>query len=75
LSKWALENMGDEKFDLFFSLAWACWTIRNKVVLGNENPNAAVLIDGFIRLVRDYEVYSKKVFHTSVQTSMGSFEK
>ena len=67
--------MGAVKLGLFLSLAWACWTIRNKAALRNENPNAIAFIDGFIRLVRDYIVYSKRVFNTSVQMSTGSFEQ
>jgi len=66
LSKWVLEKMGTEKLGLFLSLAWACWTIRNKVILGNKSPNAKILTYGFTRLVREYKAYSKKVFHTSV---------
>jgi len=67
--------MGAEKLGLFLSLAWEFWTIRNKVVPENEHPNATILTYGSTRLVRDYKAYSKKVFHTSVQMSTGSFKK
>jgi len=75
LSKWVLEKIRAENVGLFLSLAWACWTMRNKVVLGNELPNPKILTDSFTRLVREYKAYSKKVFHASVQMSTRSFEK
>ena len=61
LSKWKVDDMGVVKLGLFLSLAWAFWTIKNKVILGSGNPSATVLVDSFTRLVKDYKVYFRKV--------------
>jgi len=40
---------------------WALWTFRNKAVVGAEELVVDILVERFLRLLRDHRTYAKKV--------------
>uniref|UniRef100_A0A7C9EA03 RNase H type-1 domain-containing protein n=1 Tax=Opuntia streptacantha TaxID=393608 RepID=A0A7C9EA03_OPUST len=60
---------------LFLSMMWALWMYRNKVVVGGEEPVVDIIVEGFLRLLRDYRLYTKEVHAPSPLPSTFSFEK
>uniref|UniRef100_A0A7C9CUA9 RNase H type-1 domain-containing protein n=1 Tax=Opuntia streptacantha TaxID=393608 RepID=A0A7C9CUA9_OPUST len=65
---------GWEKLTVFLAMAWACWVSRNKRIMANEDPNMELLVTGFLKLLTDYQVYSRKISFSPHQSATHSFD-
>lgn len=60
--EWLWSHATQDERDSALSLMWAAWFVRNKQVMTSESVDAVAITIGFSNLIRDYEMYARKVY-------------
>jgi len=63
--KWVFEKVGLEKIGKFICITWAIWTWRNQKVLAGEEMNIQILVNGFLKLLEEYQTLCMVKSHLS----------